>query len=69
MLINKIYNTKVNRNACETTLLLSSAVCTLCSHVPKQIFTRNFSVSFNCRKTGNMRTRTETAIRVFKRLI
>ena len=41
----KTYNAKVNCIACEITLLLSSAVCTLCSLVSKQRFTRNFSVS------------------------
>ena len=42
----KIYNTNVNQNACEITLLLSSAVCTLCSFVLKQRFNQNFSVSW-----------------------
>ena len=43
--------------ACEVTFPLSSAVCTLCSIVSKQRFTRNFSVSYQqLSNTGNMRT-------------
>ena len=56
----KIHNIKVSWSACEITLLLSPAVCMLCSLFLKQGFTRNFYVlSNNCQKPDNIRTGTE----------
>ena len=50
----EIYNTKLS--ACEITLLLSSAVRTLCSLVSNNNLLEIFSfLSNNCRKTGNAR--------------
>lgn len=40
----KIFNTKVNWSACEVTLLLSCAVCTLSSHFKTKIFSNFFCI-------------------------